>query len=58
MSLLDWIAQQLTAWPLWLQLPAVLLVLMPVAGVLAWVLLRLIDLTALYLNRWFNPDVD
>ena len=44
--------------PLWLQLPLVLLVLVPLAGVLGWALLRAVDLTALYLNRWFNPDVD
>ena len=58
MSVLDSIAQQLTAMPLWLQLPLVLFVLVPLAGVLGWALLRAVDLTALYLNRWFNPDVD
>ena len=52
----DWIAQHLTAAPLWVQVPLVLVVLFGMAAVIAWVLLWLLDEGWAWLRRQFSDQ--
>lgn len=50
----DWVSQHLTSAPVWVQVPLVLIVLVPLAAVLAWILLWVLDEAWAWLRRQFS----
>ncbi|MHA2789505.1 hypothetical protein ACXZ66_10215 [Corynebacterium sp. S7] len=55
---MDQLIQALTQASIWIQLPLVLLVVLPIAGVVAVVLLRIIDAVGVGLSTTFRRQAE